>query len=240
MSYCYWFILILWMHSRNLWYHVKFCIFIKSHHLAQTPIPTVCSSECRFPSLTLFKTFQNILESVQTALNPNSVLCQRWLGAPDRSSDLIWSFRPDGVELWERSEVAVMDGASLQASAGGKGLPRSGWERFMFHERGRLPTAFATVQWNVTRTSGYMEIRWNILISMHVLSQRWSTACKELCEYRVVKIQNAKIHSLSICLCEFELNCPHRKLNWNLNGRKWNFLHYNIETQYSDSVVTVN
>lgn len=42
--------------------------------------------------------------------------------------------------------MAVMDGASLQASAGGKGFPRPGWERFMFHERGRLPTAFATVQ----------------------------------------------------------------------------------------------
>lgn len=55
--------------------------------------------------------------------------------------------------------MAAMDGASLQAAAGWKGLPGPGWQRFMLHERGRLPTAFATVQRNVTRTSGYMEIR---------------------------------------------------------------------------------
>lgn len=105
-SHRYWFILILWMRLRNLWYHVKFCIFIKSHHLAQTPIPTVCSSECRFPSLTLFKMFQNILESVQTALKPNSVLCQRWLGAPDRSwvTYLIWFYLSDPME-WNCGNV---------------------------------------------------------------------------------------------------------------------------------------
>lgn len=111
-------------------------------------------------ALSFTKTFQNIWSLSKQLWIPT--VC--FVRDGDWSliwSDLLCSFRPDGVELWERSEVAVVDGASLQAPAGGKGLPGPGWQRCMLHERGRLPSAFASVQRNFTRTSGYMEIRWN-------------------------------------------------------------------------------
>lgn len=67
-------------------------------------------------------------------------------------------FRPAGLELCARSEVAPLDRAPVQAAAGQHAVSGADRQGSVLHGRGRLQTTFLAVWRRAVCSSGHLEI----------------------------------------------------------------------------------
>lgn len=68
------------------------------------------------------------------------------------------SFRPVGLELRARPEVAVVDRAPVQAAAGQHHVPGAEREGSVLHDGSRLQATLLAVRRHAVRSSGHLEI----------------------------------------------------------------------------------
>lgn len=73
-------------------------------------------------------------------------------------SPCAFAFRPFGLELCARSEVAPLDRAPVQAAAGQHGVSGADRQGSVLHDRSRLQTTLLAVWRRAVCASGHLEI----------------------------------------------------------------------------------